>query len=79
MTPITFFALTAKMRKAQQKYFSLPAYHPEKSKWLAESKRLEGILDCEITRALSLVDADQLRAAYAPYDTNTTTQQTLPL
>lgn len=78
MTPITFFALTAKMRKAQQKYFSLPANHPDKSKWLAESKRLEGILDREITRALSLADADQLRAAYAPYEVQHT-QQLLPL
>lgn len=79
MTNIQFFAVVAKMRQAQQKYFSLPHMHPEKGVWLNESKHLEKLVDREIARVVPMVDADELRDAYKPYDPKAITQQKLPL
>lgn len=77
MDNIQFFAVVAKMRQVQKKYFGLSANHPEKGEWLKESKRLEQIIDREIARVISSVDGDRLREAYKPFDKFYATQPTL--
>lgn len=67
MTDIQFFAVVAKMRAAQRKYYSLNATHPDKQYWLKESKRLEAIVDKEIKRRLAMIDAELLKEAYRTF------------
>lgn len=79
MKSIEFFVVVAKMRQAQKKYFTLPFAHPDKGKWLNESKRLEGIIDREIQRVTPLKDVTELAVAWAPYDLNCSTQLKLAI
>lgn len=79
MTEIQFFAVVAKMRHAQKKYFALNPMHPEKALWLKESKRLETLIDNEIKRRLPLIDVAILKEAYSKYDKDYTPQLSLPL
>ena len=79
MTEIQFFAVGAKMREAQQKYYALPHLHPDKRKWLDEAKRLEKIFDAEVKRRLPLIDVALLKEAYLPYTKDYTPQLQLPL
>lgn len=79
MKPIEFFAVGAKMREAQQKYYALPQYHPDKRKWLEEAKRLEKIFDAEVKRCLPLIDVALLKEAYSKYDKDYTPQMKLGL
>lgn len=68
MTDIEFFVCSAKMRQAQKKYFALPAGHPDKRKWLAESKRIEKIVDDEVQRIVAQKDPSELAAAWSRFD-----------
>lgn len=77
MNDIEFTAVSAQMRFAQQKYFSLPLNHPERRAWLDKARRLEGIIDREIKRRIATMGKDALRAAYAKYDETKTKQLSL--
>lgn len=79
MTEIQFFAVVAKMRQAQKKYFALPLGHPDKNKWLKESKRLEAIIDAEIKRRVPMIDVNLLKEAYLPFTPDYTPQMKLEL
>ena len=79
MTDIQFFAVVAKMRAAQRKYFSLNATHPDKQYWFRESKRLEKIVDDEIARRLKMIDSELLKEAYLPFTKDYTPQLKLQL
>ena len=68
MTPKEFFVCTAKMRQAQNKYFALPKGHPDKQKWLKESKRIEKIVDDEIKRVVAKKEPSELAAACSRFD-----------
>lgn len=75
MTEIEFFSVVAKMRQAQKKFFAARSNDPAKSEWLKESKRLESLIDSEITQRLKKIDASLLKEAYkrfaADYDPQT--------
>lgn len=77
MTEIQFFAVVAKMRQAQKKYFSASLY--EKAKWLTEAKRLEKIVDAEINRRVPMIDVNLLKEAYRPFSPDYTPQMKLDL
>lgn len=79
MTDLQFFAVVAKMRAAQRKYYSLQATHPDKQYWLKESKRLEKIVDAEIARRLKMIDATLLKEAYLQYSKDYTPQMSLDI
>lgn len=79
MTDIQFFAVIAKMRAAQRKYYSLQATHTDKQYWLKESKRLEKIVDAEIARRLKMIDVPLLKEAYLLYSKDYTPQMKLDI
>lgn len=79
MTEIQFFAVAAKMRQAQKKYFSLSSMHPDKPMWLAESKRLEKLIDAEIKRRVPMIDVALLKEAFSTYAKDYTPQMKLNL
>lgn len=79
MTDIQFFAVVAKMREAQRKYYSLNATHPDKQYWLKEAKRLEKIVDAEIARRLKMIDVPLLKEAYLQYSKDYTPQMKLDI
>lgn len=79
MKPIEFFAVVMKMREQQKMFFAMSSSNPQRSKVLDESRRLEGIIDREIQRTMSLKNASDVAAAFAPYDRCYSTQQLLPL
>ena len=79
MTEIQFFAVVAKMRQAQKKYYSLQQGHPDKQTWLKESKRLETLIDAEIKRRVPMIDVELLKGAYSTFAKDYTPQMKLGL
>lgn len=57
MTDIQFFAVVAKMRQSQKKYFATQSNDPTKAEHLKESKRLEKIIDSEINQRLKRINS----------------------
>jgi hypothetical protein len=74
MTEIQLFALLAKLRKAQQKYFET-----RDSAMLSESKRLEKMLDAEIGRRLAWYTPQALKVAWQALNTGNGNQMKLEL
>lgn len=79
MTEIQFFAVVAKMRQAQKKYYSLQQGYPDKQTWLKESKRLETLIDAEIKRRVPMIDVELLKDAYSTFAKDYTPQMKLGL
>lgn len=79
MKAIEFFAVVQKMRESQKLFFAMSSANPERQKVLNESRRLEGIIDREIQRVVSLTKASDIAAAWAPYDPCYATQQKFPI
>lgn len=77
MTEIEFFSVVAKMRQAQKKYFAEHSNDLVKSEWLKESKRLESLIDKEITERLKKIDASLLKKAYKRFSPDYEPQQKL--
>lgn len=79
MTEIQFFAVVAKMREAQRKYYKLPTLHPDKGVYLNESKRLEALIDKEIARRVPLTEVKLLKEAYSTFAKDYTPQMKLDI
>lgn len=77
MTDIEFFAVVAKMRQSQKKYFATRNNDPTKAEYLKESKRLEKIIDSEITQRLKSINAATLKEAYKRFAADYEPQQKL--
>lgn len=77
MTEIEFFSVVCKMRQAQKKYFAARTNDPAKSEWLKESKRLESLIDKEITERLKKINASLLKEAYKRFSPDYNPQQKL--
>lgn len=72
MSDIEFLSVVAMMRYHQKKYFKTRTKES-----LAESKRLEDIIDKEIAKRISKEDKGALKLAYAKYDAIYSTQPAL--
>lgn len=72
MSDIEFLSVIAMMRYNQKKYFKTRTKES-----LAESKRLEDIIDKEIAKRISNEDKGALKLAYAKYDGKDTSQLSL--
>lgn len=77
MTDIEFFSVVAKMRQSQKKYFATRSNDPTKTEHLKESKRLENLIDKEITERLKKIDASLLKEAYKRFSPDYEPQQKL--
>jgi len=72
MSDIEFLSVIAMLRYNQKKYFKTRTKES-----LAESKRLEDIIDKEIAKRISKEDKGALKLAYAKYDGKDTSQLSL--